>query len=43
LAYKTTIEQLTIVGATGWSDSLGKLPRHFGPPLERGEETKPPR
>jgi len=29
-------------GGTGWSDPLGKLPRHFGPPLDRGAGTAPP-
>jgi len=27
------------LGMTGWSDSTGKLSRHFGPPLVRGSTT----
>jgi len=28
---------------TGWSNPSGKLPCHFGPPLERGAWTAPQR
>jgi len=31
------------LGVTEWSGPSGKLSRRFGPPLERGAETAPPR